>query len=89
MQSDVKWVGRQELVDRAIRAFGSRCNLEGVSFSQPSSASEVVELTNTGKRYVVLRNCRGTLAIYGVSQTTAGDRLRWLSESEWPAVLMN
>jgi hypothetical protein len=91
MSEEVRCLGPAQLtplIERATRAWFSTCRREAWREDQPSiHLSDVYEITNTGRLYVVLRNCRGILAVFGVKQDGASDRVKWLRR--WPAVLNN
>ena len=66
-----------ELVARAMRAYLIASKKEGCdSPAQPSDSSAVTEFA--GKRYVVLNNVNGILAVYGLKNDGVLNRLgRW------------
>jgi hypothetical protein len=66
-----------ELVTRAMRAYFIASKKEGgESPAQPSNSSAVTEFE--GKRYVVLNNVNGILAVYGLKNDGVLKRLgRW------------
>ena len=67
-----------DLSTRARRAYFAAASREGFN-SPPQPASPDLEITHDGKPYVVLDNCRGTLAVYRLK----GDgKLRRLKR--WP-----
>jgi hypothetical protein len=61
-----------DLTSRAVRAY-----FRSGGIDQPSNASG--EVVSNGKRYVVLHNIRGVLAVYRVSNAGALRRL-----NAWP-----
>jgi hypothetical protein len=68
-----------DLTRRAFAAwFRSENDGEAASVDQPSTSSGPVE--HNGKTYVVLRNVRGTMAVYRVRTSGQLKRLR-----RWPA----
>jgi hypothetical protein len=70
----------QELVTRASRAYFTASKKKGCSApDQPSSSSDVTEIA--GKRYVVLNNVNGILAVYGLKNDGVLKRLEHWPES--------
>jgi hypothetical protein len=64
-----------DLTDRAFRAY-----FRSGGIDQPANYSGPV--TEGDRPYVVLRNCNGILAVYGLRKTGVLKRLR-----EWPEAL--
>jgi hypothetical protein len=66
-----------ELMGRAMRAYFMAAAREGYRAEQPSAAGSGEEEID-GKQYVVLRNARGTIAVYRVRNDGMLKRLkRW------------
>ncbi len=70
-----------EILARAIQAFYIARRQEGVIAEQPNINDSGLE-RHYGKRYVVLRNSKGTLAVYRVRH---GGSLKSLKR--WPSIL--
>jgi hypothetical protein len=66
----------EELLTRAMHAFFVASRKNGLVFDQPSNSSDVQQFA--GKRYVILQNVNGVLAIYRVRNDGMLKRLkRW------------
>jgi hypothetical protein len=70
-----------ELLGRTIQAYYVARRREAAIADQPSTSDSGTE-THDGKRYVVLRNSKGTLAVYRVHHD---GRLKVLKR--WPPIL--
>jgi hypothetical protein len=70
-----------QVTSRAYRAWFIECERQGVIADQPSAASSGQE-TLKGRNYVVLRNVRGMMAVYRVSNNGSLERLK-----RWPVEL--
>jgi hypothetical protein len=81
-KTEVKIITRdEELLTRAMHAFFVAARKNGLMFDQPSNSSGVQEFA--GKRYVILQNANGVLAIYRVRNDGMLKRLR-----RWPDSLV-
>lgn len=70
-----------ELLNRAIRAYYIATKKEGGAVDQPANDSGIFK--KVGKRYVVLRNVRGVLAVYRIRNDGLLKRLkRWPADEE-------
>jgi hypothetical protein len=56
-----------DLLDRAIKAYHRRCKREGSVLDQPGRTDSTVEEYG-GRLYVILRNVRGVMAAYRVTE---------------------
>src|SRR5580658_742998 len=70
-----------ELLARAVHAFCVTARRNGLLLDQPSNTSDVQEIT--GKRYVILQNVKGVLAVYRVRNDGMLKRLK-----RWPEGLL-
>jgi len=70
-----------ELLARAIQAYYVARRRQGAIADQPSISDSGTE-THYGKRYIVLRNSKGTLAVYRVRRDGGLKALK-----RWPAIL--
>jgi hypothetical protein len=70
-----------ELLARTIQAYYLARRRDGIIADQPSTSDSGTEI-HSGKRYVVLRNSKGTLAVYRVRHD---GRLKSLKR--WPRLL--
>lgn len=78
--SKVRMVYAPDLMCRAFSAFRTATLKAGATVQQPGSSDYLQEVD--GRRYAVLANAKGILAVYAVS---ANDRLRRIET--WPKVL--
>jgi hypothetical protein len=70
-----------EVLARAIQAYYVVCRRQGVIADQPNPSDSGTEI-HSGRRYAVLRNNKGTLAVYRVRR---GGTLKALKR--WPPTL--
>ena len=70
-----------ELLARAIKAYYVAHRREGTIADQPNISDSGTE-AHDGKRYIVLRNSKGTLAVYRVRRDGGLKILK-----RWPAIL--
>jgi hypothetical protein len=70
----------EDPVDRAFRAYARQCERENAIYQQPAHYSGIRQ--HGGRRYVVLENMHGVLAVYRVMPS---GRIRQLDD--WPAAL--
>jgi hypothetical protein len=70
-----------ELLARAIQAYYVAHRREGTIADQPNISDSGTE-AHDGKRYIVLRNSKGTLAVYRVRRHGGLKILK-----RWPAIL--
>lgn len=79
--ADAKWIGDTEYVDRALAAYHRAKRSPGEVYKQPSR-SDSGEVEHASKRYVVLANVNGILAVYRIKVDGFLKRLK-----RWPAAL--
>ena len=76
-----KWIGKTGYVDRAMAAYYGRSRTTQELYQQPSRVDSG-EVEYNGKRYVVLCNVKGILAVYRIKVDGYLKRMK-----RWPKVL--